>query len=58
MKTELIMNSLKANFLKRISIKTAWGRNEIEKEFEKAVNDTLLELLNYVLTNSLKNGSH
>jgi len=40
-KTKDVLDALKKEFLGRISAKTGWGKNEIEKAFNEALIDVL-----------------
>lgn len=40
-----LIEAVKRCFLKRLQAKTNWGRNEVIAEFEAAVADALLEIL-------------
>lgn len=40
-----LMDLVRKNFHDRLQAKTGWGRNDVMAEFDKAVNDALLELL-------------
>jgi hypothetical protein len=40
-KTKIILDEFKKEFLARVSKKTGWGKNEIEKVF----NESLIEIL-------------
>ena len=40
-----LMDTVKRCFYKRLEAKTSWGRNELMKEFEAAISDALLEML-------------
>ena len=43
--TKKLIELLKANFNQRLQRKTNWGRNELLAEFEIAISESLLMLL-------------
>ncbi|MDD5151464.1 MAG: hypothetical protein PHC28_13480 [Flavobacterium sp.] len=40
-----LIDLLRKNFKERLQLKTSWGRNDLLAEFELAINDTILELM-------------
>jgi len=40
-----LIEAVRRHFTQRLQAKTGWGRVELLQEFEAAVNDALLELL-------------
>lgn len=40
-----LIELIKTKFKERLQAKTGWGRNDVIAEFDAAVNDALLEML-------------
>lgn len=40
-----LVELIKKHFKLRLQVKTGWGRNDVMVEFEAAVNDALLEMM-------------
>lgn len=40
-----LIDLIRKNFMARLAVKTGWGRNDIMAEFNAAVSEAVLELL-------------
>lgn len=40
-----LFNLIRAKFIARLATKTGWGRNDVMTEYDAAVSEALLELL-------------
>lgn len=43
--TRKLLNLIRDKYESRISIKTGWGKNELMAEYDKAVSEALMEML-------------
>jgi hypothetical protein len=40
-----LLDLIKQKFIERLQAKTGWGRNDVINEYQDAVNESLLELM-------------